>query len=434
MEGTVAENKKIVGTLSSNGSISGGVGIVYGKDGKSAYEIAVKNGFEGTEDDWLDSLKGEQGDKGDKGDAFTYVDFTPEQLASLKGEKGDKGDTGEKGDKGDKGDAFTYEDFTDEQLASLKGADGTMTFEDLTEAQKASLKGDKGDKGEQGEKGEKGDTGDTGATGAKGDKGDKGDTGNSGVYLGSGNMPSDCNVQIDPNGELATMEEIAQQASQFVTKGSIGLGNVDNTSDLDKPISNATQTALNGKAPAGFGLGGNIVDVSSANDITATGWYRADANTPNTWWWYINHIQHWNGDAEQLAFSYNDPTRPIAIRNKLNHAWQEWEWVNPPMQVGVEYRTTERFNGKPVYVICLDFGTLPNNDYKDAAFGSKTDVDYVISCEGSTADGLHIPYITVDGQRSVYIATGTYYVQIRTNSDRSYTTAMILVKYTKKTD
>ena len=32
-----------------------------------------------------------------------------------------------------------------------------------------------------------------------------------------------------------------------VTKAQIGLGNVDNTSDLNKPISNATQEALNGK-------------------------------------------------------------------------------------------------------------------------------------------------------------------------------------------
>jgi hypothetical protein len=32
-----------------------------------------------------------------------------------------------------------------------------------------------------------------------------------------------------------------------VTKAQIGLGNVDNTSDIDKPISTATQTALNGK-------------------------------------------------------------------------------------------------------------------------------------------------------------------------------------------
>ena len=76
----------------------------------SAYALAVKHGFEGTAEQWLESLIGPQGEKGDKGDAFTYGDFTPEQLAGLtgpkgdRGEKGDKGDTGEKGEKGDKGD------------------------------------------------------------------------------------------------------------------------------------------------------------------------------------------------------------------------------------------------------------------------------------------------------------------------------------------
>lgn len=38
-----------------------------GADGKSAYEIAVDNGFVGTEQEWLDSLKGEQGDPGADG-------------------------------------------------------------------------------------------------------------------------------------------------------------------------------------------------------------------------------------------------------------------------------------------------------------------------------------------------------------------------------
>ena len=132
----------------------------------------------------IQGIQGPQGPKGDKGDAFTYSDFTTEQLAALKGEKGDtgaqgpkgdtggigpqgpKGDTGATGPKGDtgatgaqgpqglKGDAFTYSDFTAEQLASLKGP-----------------KGDKGDKG---------DTGATGATGSQGPKGDTGATGPAG--------------------------------------------------------------------------------------------------------------------------------------------------------------------------------------------------------------------------------------------------------------
>lgn len=87
-------------------NIGGGMGS--GEDGKSAYEIAVDNGFVGTETEWLISLKGADGKD------FTYEDFTPEQLALLKGEKGD---------------SFEYADFTPEQLALLKGADGKSAYQ-----------------------------------------------------------------------------------------------------------------------------------------------------------------------------------------------------------------------------------------------------------------------------------------------------------------
>ena len=32
-----------------------------------------------------------------------------------------------------------------------------------------------------------------------------------------------------------------------------------------------------------------------------------------------------------------------------NVTWREWEWVNPPLNPGVEYRTTERYKGLAVY-------------------------------------------------------------------------------------
>lgn len=53
-----------------------------GIQGLSAYQVAVQHGFEGTEAEWLISLKGEKGETGPKGD---------------------KGDAGEKGEKGDPG-------------------------------------------------------------------------------------------------------------------------------------------------------------------------------------------------------------------------------------------------------------------------------------------------------------------------------------------
>ena len=68
--------------------------------GKSAYAIAVAHGFRGTEQEWLDSLKGlqgPQGETGSKGEPFRYEDFTPEQLEALKGPKGDKGEDGRDG-------------------------------------------------------------------------------------------------------------------------------------------------------------------------------------------------------------------------------------------------------------------------------------------------------------------------------------------------
>ena len=69
-------------------------------------------------------------------------------LGSVIGPKGDKGDKGDIGPQGPKGDAFTFEDFTPEQLASLKGPKGDT-----------GAQGPKGDKGDTGPQGPKGDTG-----------------------------------------------------------------------------------------------------------------------------------------------------------------------------------------------------------------------------------------------------------------------------------
>ena len=40
---------------------------ISGTDGLSAYDIAIENGFEGTVQEWLDSLQGEQGIQGEDG-------------------------------------------------------------------------------------------------------------------------------------------------------------------------------------------------------------------------------------------------------------------------------------------------------------------------------------------------------------------------------
>lgn len=81
--------------------------------------VALKNGLSGVEpsDDKENYML--LASKGDKGDAFTYEDFTEEQLALLKGEKGDP---------------FEYGDFTSEQIEELK----KPATEAATEAKEAA--------------------------------------------------------------------------------------------------------------------------------------------------------------------------------------------------------------------------------------------------------------------------------------------------------
>ena len=153
-----------------------------GDSGESAYQVAVNNGFIGTESEWLSSLVGATGATGATGAA---------------GSKGDKGETGSKGDTG------------------ATGATGA--------------KGDKGDTGSQGIQGIQGETGakgDTGATGAKGDTGSQGIQGEDGVsaYLkiGYASDSSGSNFSLTPNSSLryiaflhTTTEISSPQASDF---------------------------------------------------------------------------------------------------------------------------------------------------------------------------------------------------------------------------
>ena len=74
-----------------------------GADGKSAYQIALDNGFVGSQSEWLASLKGDKGDKGEKGDTGEQGLQGEQGIQGIQGDKGDKGDTGAKGDKGDTG-------------------------------------------------------------------------------------------------------------------------------------------------------------------------------------------------------------------------------------------------------------------------------------------------------------------------------------------
>ena len=81
-------------------------------------------------------------------------------------------------------------------------------------------------------------------------------------------------TKVDTTNEVTGVkgdaESIYRTGNVNITKTNIGLGNVDNTSDLDKPISTATQTALNSKIDtAGTGLSKTGTTLNHSNSVTA---------------------------------------------------------------------------------------------------------------------------------------------------------------------
>ena len=195
----------------------------------TAYGIAVKHGYEGTEEEWLLSLKGE---KGDNGKSFTVLGFYPtlEYLMEAVPEpeageaygvgvnapydiyiydgvgeewvnngtlKGEKGDTGERGPQG---------------IQGIPGAQGEKG-EQGAPGEKGDI-GETGPQGPEGAKGDKGDKGDTGATGNKGDKGDKGDTGEQGIQ-GVPGAKGDKGDKGDTGEPAPTVTSIVIRQSDF---------------------------------------------------------------------------------------------------------------------------------------------------------------------------------------------------------------------------
>ncbi len=72
------------------------------------------------------------------------------------------------------------------------------------------------------------------------------------------------------------------------------------------------------------------------------------------------------------------------------------EWINPPMAVGVEYRTTERYNGKALYTKLLDLGALPVNSSKAVSTGLPSGTSIVYVQAFAVASGNMLPLTFVE--------------------------------------
>lgn len=206
-----------------------------------------------------------------------------------------------------------------------------------------------------------------------------------------------------------------------------------------------------GAAPDGYGLGGYATQLPgmSCNEAVYNGWYinqgSDNENCPKN-----GDVALSYGTLLVSAKSYTNVMQfyfpaisnftGYCIRTSDGTTWTPWEWPNPPMQLGVEYRTTERYLGKPIYCKVVDCGNLPNAGRKAVSIGV-SGLEKVIDVSGCAIDASNNDFYSIpvtDFNSSVHnvglYATGSQTIVMTTQSDRSMYNAYVKVRYTKTTD
>jgi hypothetical protein len=196
---------------------------------------------------------------------------------------------------------------------------------------------------------------------------------------------------------------------------------------------------LPGAAPSGYGLGGygdwtNISAVRDLDYMKYNGWFSMYSTVGAL---YLEGIA-FNGIQLEVSF-FNDNfgwqtvhfTNNFTIRRQYHSGtWTAWEWVNPPMTLGVEYRTTERWNGSPVYAKAVSCGKGPSGGAVNLPTGLSGNVTFVEANCKAVSDagwGVFLNQYLSFGEKG----SGTATLSISGAGDLSTRNIYLTVKYIK---
>lgn len=146
---------------------------------------------------------------------------------------------------------------------------------------------------------------------------------------------------------------------------------------------------------------------------------------------------------QMFLLGYSDlPTMLLRRLDEFNNP-EDLEWVNPPMELGVEYRTVRRYMGESVYTKAVNFGPLPNNgiSYAVGDFPSGIRVASLTGIARQYYDGGGGYYISREYPFPLMIdggGTGIVYfdeynggIVVKTDFDASGFTAVFIMEYIK---
>ena len=209
-----------------------------------------------------------------------------------------------------------------------------------------------------------------------------------------------------------------------------------------------------GAANAGYGYGEEPVSLGSAADDVAflvklneqfdlTAGKTRQVRFTKGGITYIGTL--WNGGAGYgtlIANSYMEAETGALltkiVRNRVNGNWQPFEYENPPLKNNTEYRTTERYGAKAVYVKRINYGALATSKTTVTiplgTLSAETIVDYSLITKNASGNVFkHPAHSLYEGALmcSSYISPSSNVLYIYTHADMTAHTAVVTVKYTK---
>lgn len=150
-----------------------------------------------------------------------------------------------------------------------------------------------------------------------------------------------------------------------------------------------------GAAPAGYGIGKlENHEVNTDNDIDSVLTSQIIGMDGQTFKRIVLSLKaatnftggggHYYADIYKLSTNYAMITIKSYIQGgrTMQRTWFEgaltpWEWLNPPMTPGVEYRTVERYNGKVVYAMTVNAGGMVASGTMPISISGAADINIV---------------------------------------------------------
>ena len=256
-------------------------------------------------------------------------------------------------------------------------------------------------------------------------------------------------LSINGGAPFAIHDEGALRKAGDAMTGDLNMANhrVLNVPEPATDSEPATRKYVNDHfAPTGYGLGEAVMitDGRSVDAIRQTGWFAWDidgvTDAPFAAGYMLVTAGRVENNVTQMIFdaNYSDIGKNrMQVRTYGLTGWSEWEWVNPPMEPGVEYATTEHYNGKTVYTKLINFGNLPASGRAYVnALGFSANV-FEITGVASWGDGYEYPFPMFNESTGAFICGVFIYngsttsVGVYALQDLSGATAKFKMKYTK---